>query len=115
MSGYNQIFVQSDRSDQELVDDVAAATGATLTAAESVAYRGNIERVIIEIESSHPFEEDFGIRFEDFPIVITTRDLDSDKAREGRIATTIFEALRSTGGYRLIHVFDLQRLVARAG
>ena len=119
MSAYHQIFARRQRPPQQLVSDVAAAIGASLApvggqAGEGIAYAGQAGRAAVEIEMSHEFEDDRGIPFSRYPIVITVRDYDSDKGREETVAREIFGALCGHG-YSLLLVLDLQKLLDSCG
>jgi hypothetical protein len=119
MSAYHQIFARRPRPPQQLVSDVAAAIGGPLApvggqASEGIAYAGQAGRAAVEIEMSHEFEDDRGIPFSQYPIVITVRDYDSDKGREETVAREIFAALCGRE-YSLLLVLDLQQVLDTCG
>lgn len=114
MSAYHQIFVRTDHSEPQLVADVSLAAGCTIrpvepTLASTIAYGCVGDHSVVEIELSHDFEEDFGMRFSDYPILITVRDLDKNKEREEDTARALFARLTDLEGYRALLVFNLQR------
>ncbi len=77
--------------------------------------RAIVEYWVVEVETSHGYEDDFGIPFSEYPIAITIRDLEGDKQREESAARSIFDNLASVGGYSQLLVFDLQKLLAASG
>lgn len=118
MSAYHQIFARRQRPEERLVSDVAAAIGAPLAPvggqAGGIAYAGQAGRAAVEIEMSHEFEDDRGIPFSTYPIVITVRDYDGDKKREETVARDLFGVLCGQG-YSLLLVLDLQKLLDACG
>lgn len=113
MTAYHQIFVRTDNSEPQLVADVGTAAGCSIKPVEplvsTIAYGCLCGNSVIEIEMTHEFEEDFGMRFADYPIIVTIRDLGNDKAREEQTARALFSRLIALGGYRGLLVFNLQR------
>ena len=117
MSAYHDIFIVPVQSVESLIKDVAEACGATLkpSQGEVVDYSASVERAAVEVELGHDYVADCGIAFEKYDSVITVRDFDSDKEREGELAGKIFRYLADAGKYSLVLVFDLQRLIDSAG
>jgi hypothetical protein len=96
-----------------LVDDLSEVIGATLKPVDGdVIYSAGLDDTMVEAAMSHEYEDDYGIRLSDFPIVMTVRDLASDRRREESTARKIFDKLRNTGSYQVCLVFDLRRLLA---
>ena len=116
MSEYHQIFARAGTAERRFIADLAAAAGTELPPAReavpaSIAYAGEVEDAAVEVELSHDFEDDRGIPFSKYPVVVTIRAYDGDKAREQRLARDIFGKLCGHGGYSLLLVFGLQRLI----
>jgi hypothetical protein len=78
-----------------------------------IAYAGRTRDVAVEVELHHDFEDDFGMKFSQYPVVITLRSFDSDKAHEEAVAKDAFEKMAAIGNYALLLTFDLQRLIAK--
>lgn len=118
MSTYHQIFVRTRRSESELAADVARAVGVPVTKAENgnnpIKYGGKRPYAAVEIELTHDFLDDYGIPFEQYPIVITFRDFDQDMSRQEAFAREVFGKLSSSGNYSMILVFDLTELLERS-
>ncbi|MGY5311640.1 hypothetical protein [Nocardia gipuzkoensis] len=114
LSAYHQIFVRTDRSEAELIHALSKASGVTIEPlpAGDIAYGGAADREIVEVEMSHQFDDDFGMSFERYPVVVTIRDIDSDKERELAFARSLFNALSQLGDYHLLLAFNLQRRIA---
>jgi hypothetical protein len=116
MSAYHQIFARTARTGEEFAADVGAAAGVRMEKVESggpAGYAGKRPYAAVEIELSHDFEEDYGIPFEEYPLVITFRDFDGEKAREEEFAREVFARLASSGNYSLLLVFNLSKLLER--
>lgn len=117
MSAYHQIFVRTAKPLEEFLRDLGSAAGAEICALEptvnGIAYAGRTGATVIEVELSHEFEEDRGMDFSAYPVVATVRELNADVATKERAARAVFDKLRDIGGYDLLFVFDLQRLLGR--
>jgi hypothetical protein len=117
VGAYHQIFVRTDKTEQEFIRDLSTAAAAEISAIEppvnGIEYGGQMVNAIIEVEPHHEFENDRDMDFSEYPMLITVRELDSDKSREAQLAQTVFDRLAGIGGYELLFVFDLQRLLAR--
>ncbi len=116
MSAYHEIFVRTDKGENDFLADVSAAAGTSLHPVpdeknKDVSYAGRGDHAAIEIELSHALEEDYGIPFQRYPILITLRDFDSDKTREEELARSLFQQLCRRGGYELLLVFNVSRLL----
>ncbi|WP_072804141.1 hypothetical protein [Rhodococcoides yunnanense] len=118
MSAHHQLFARTTKGPSEIITDLSRAAGiraldrvAPLDAFDS--YRGVTASTVIELEIGHSYEVDRDLRFEDYPVLVTVRDLGRDSTSEARTALGISVALDSFGGYDLLLVFDLQRLVWR--
>ncbi|QKW39755.1 hypothetical protein HUT06_41755 [Actinomadura sp. NAK00032] len=116
MSSYHEIFIRTNNSIERLVSDIATAADCRmckLAAKDNpIAYAGQTREVAVEVELHHDFEDDYGINFSQYPIVITLRSFESDKAHEEAVARDIFENMAAIGGYAMLLTFDLQRLIA---
>jgi hypothetical protein len=115
MGAHYEIFVRPAGGSQKLVSDVGHALGSPLRANPGswdaeIAYAGALGRTKVQLSLSHGYEEDHGMRFEDYPIFIELRDIDHDSAREEMVARGLFEQLRRHG-HALLLAFDLQRRV----
>ncbi|WP_280334918.1 hypothetical protein [Nocardia wallacei] len=114
MSGYHQIFMRG--SEPDVVRDVETSSGIAIkkvaSPSGSVAFGGRSEHAVLEIEIGHDVENDRGIEFEKYPIVVTIRDIDSDKEREASTALSLFRSLQQLRDYPMLLVFDLQELLA---
>lgn len=75
-------------------------------------YVAETRTAFVDIELSHVYDNDRGLRFEDYPLLVTIRDRDRDQERQEYAAKDLFDALAATGRYRLMLTQDLQRLVA---
>ncbi|WP_157119667.1 hypothetical protein [Nocardia xishanensis] len=119
MSAFHEIFLRARKSDAEAIRDIGLAAGAELhlddTSGDAVIHRAIVEHWVVEVETSHDYEDDFGIPFSKYPIVVTIRDLEGNKQREESAARSIFDHLASVGGYSELLVFDLQKLLATTG
>ncbi|TDD65600.1 hypothetical protein [Actinomadura rubrisoli] len=115
MSSYYQIFVGKVGPEERLVADVAAAAGREVRPVGSgdggISYAGEVDRVAVEIELSHEFEDDMGIAFSRYPVVVTFRSYDRDRAREKAVAERVFEGLKGDGSRALVLVFGLAEAV----
>ncbi|OZC49320.1 hypothetical protein CH289_17455 [Rhodococcus sp. RS1C4] len=120
MSAHHQLFVRTTKGQSEIIADLSRAAGirsldrvAPLDAADS--YRGLTPSAVIELEMAHSYEVDRNLHFEDYPILVTVRELQRDQTAELSATLTICFTLDSLGGYDMLLVFDLQRLVWRNG
>lgn len=120
MSAHHQLFSRTHEGHSEIVADLSRAAGipdldrvAPLDAADT--YRGLTPSAVIELEITHSYERDGDLHFEDYPILITVRDLQRDLNAELFTAPTICLTFDSVGCYDLLLVFDLQRLIWRNG
>ncbi|WP_433732067.1 hypothetical protein ACQP0C_08085 [Nocardia sp. CA-129566] len=117
MSAYHQIFIRTTKAEGEIVDDITSASGAPLDRLaekqNDISFGGKAGGTIVEVEMSHDFEDEQDLQFESYPILVTIRNIDSNKISEESAARSIFEALQHIGGYHMILVFNLQRLLAR--
>ncbi len=116
MSAYHEIFIRTDKPIEQLIADVSAAAGAPIDRDETrqIPYAGSLSYAAVEIEFSHEFEQDAGMNFALYPILLTVRDFDNNKTREEELARDIFHKLCGMG-YSLMLVFDLQVLLDQCG
>lgn len=113
MSTYHQIFIATEQPVPVLLGDLAAVAGREPAPADSdpVDYAVAIGRDAVEVELTHDFEEDYGIPFERYEVLVTVRDFDRDLARQEECARRVFDHLAGTGRYALLLVFDLRDLL----
>ena len=116
MSSYHEIFVRTNNSIDQLVADLATAANCEMrkfdTSDNPIAYAGRTRDVAVEVELHHDFEDDFGMKFSQYPIVVTLRSFESNKEHEETVAKDIFAKMATIGGYEMILSFDLQTLIA---
>jgi|KBSSwiStaDraftv2_1062776.scaffolds.fasta_scaffold04318_5 hypothetical protein len=117
MTAYHQLFVRTNKSEQVLVEDLSTASGAEICALEppsnEIVYFGRVGNTVIEVELEHDFDDDRDLNFSAYPVLVTIRVLNAEREAEERVARDVFEKLKDIGGYDLLLVFNLQRLVAR--
>ena len=113
MSTYHYIFITPGKPVEDLVADLSAACGVPLREAESeyIDFSANIGDAAIELELEHDYEEDYGIPFEQYDSLIVIRDFDQDMERQERTAQELFQRLARLGKYRMMLVWDLQKLI----
>lgn len=116
MSSYHEIFIRTDNATEQFIADLATAANCEMERLgpeyDPIAYAGLVDNAAVEVELHHEFEDDFGMTFSQYPIVITLRSFASDKAHEKKVAKDIFEKMATIGDYAMILAFDLQRLIA---
>jgi hypothetical protein len=117
MTAYHQVFVRTGKSEQELIEDLSSTTGADISSLQppsnEIAYFGRVGDTVIEVELEHDFDDDRDLNFSAYPVLVTIRVLNAGRPAEERVARDVFEKLKSIGGYDLLLVFNLQKLVAR--
>ncbi|MGW6208162.1 hypothetical protein ACWF9B_31545 [Streptomyces sp. NPDC055089] len=116
MSTSHAIFINPRRPVEGLVSDIGSACGALLHATTPgfIDYSASLGHAAVELELSHDYEEDHGIRFEDYDSLITVRDFDSNIQRQEQTATEIFRRLAHLGKYSLVLVRDFQEMLDSA-
>jgi hypothetical protein len=118
MTAHHQIFIRTGKSEQELIADLSATTGADISAvrstSNSVVYSGSASDTVVDVELHHEFDDDRGMKFSSYPVLVTIRELGGDRSIEERTARTLFDELKAIGGYELLVVFNLQKLVAQS-
>ncbi|TYK43775.1 hypothetical protein [Actinomadura decatromicini] len=111
MSSYYQIFIRAPGAGEREVAAVAAAAGCPLEPTgegdDGVAFAGRVGSTKVQVELSHDFDDDYGIAFSSYPMVVTVIDLERDKAREEACVRSIFHRLAEGGEYSMVLVFDL--------
>ncbi|MEU2254433.1 hypothetical protein ABZ540_14850 [Nocardia xishanensis] len=119
MSAFHQIFVRTESSDAEAIRDIGLAADVELLLDDDLGnamlHRAIAEHWVVEVETSHDYEDDFGIPFSMYSIIITIRDLEGNKRREESAAHSIFDNLASGGKCAALLVFDQQKLLATVG
>lgn len=117
MSSYHEIFVRTNNSIEQLVADLATAASCQMrkfdTKDNPIAYAGRTRDVAVEVELHHDFEDDFGMAFSQYPVVVTLRSFDKDKTHEEMVAKDVFEKMAAIGNYAMLLTFDLQTLIAK--
>ncbi|MEU8627356.1 hypothetical protein [Streptomyces sp. NPDC048669] len=116
MSVSHTIFISPGRPVERLISDIGSACGTLLhvTTPGRIDYSASLGRAAVEVELSHDYEDDHGIRFEDYDALITVRDFDSNIQRQEQIATDVFRNLAHLDTYCMVLVRDFQRLLDSA-
>jgi hypothetical protein len=116
VSAYHQIFLRPGDRLAALLADLAAFAGREPVPAEDgpADYAVGVEHAAVEVELQHDYEEDFGIPFERYDLLLTVRDYDRDLERQERTAREVFDHLAATGRYELVLVLDLRELIDSA-
>ena len=116
MSSYHQIFVQTGETEQQFLDDLRSLVDADLKEVDHpgsvVKFGGYYDDSIFEVEIGHELDDDFGMDFSNYQIIVTIRELHSNNSLEERTARNFCTKLHSRGGYKLLLVYDLQDLIA---
>ncbi len=117
MTAHHQLFIITNKPEHRVIADLAAATGTEITPIQAVSegptYGGKFDDSITEVETQHDFDDDLGIKFSQYPMVVTIRDASGDKSAEEKNARDVSEKLKNIGGYKLLLAFDLQKLLAQ--
>ena len=113
MSAYHQIFVRSAEPAETLLADLTTICGTPFRKIDDgqVDYASHTEIAFVDLELSHDFDADRDMPFDQYPWLITIRDRDRDQERQHQSAREIFDALATTGRYRLMLTHDVQRLL----
>ncbi|MBK0373882.1 MULTISPECIES: hypothetical protein [unclassified Streptomyces] len=116
MSSHHSIFIHPGHPVDALVGDVALACGGRLrpTVNGPADYILDLGDATLELETEHEYEEDKGVPFERYEVVLTVRDSDGDMEREQVTARQIFHELAVLRRYWLVLVFDLQAVIDTA-
>ncbi|WP_428935364.1 hypothetical protein [Streptomyces sp. ACT015] len=116
MSSHHSIFIHPGHPVDALVGDVALACGGRLrpTVNGPADYILGLSDATLELETEHEYEEDKGVPFERYQVVLTVRNSDGDMEREEVIARQIFHELAVLRRYWLVLVFDLQAVIDTA-
>ncbi|MER7725116.1 hypothetical protein [Streptomyces sp. NPDC096323] len=116
MSITHTIFISPGQPVERLISDIGSACGSPLHVKTPgyIDYSVSLGHAAVEVELSHDYEEDHGIRFEDYDALITVRDFGSDVQRQEQIAADIFRNLTRLDTYRMVLVRDFQRLLDSA-
>ncbi|NKY35946.1 hypothetical protein HGA13_23140 [Nocardia speluncae] len=117
MSSHHQIFIDTDAEESALIESIQTITGSrprTQQVLDGATLRAFIfDNTVVELEMSHEYEDDLGIPFSKYPIVITVRDLNSNRTREESTARWLLDKVCSITGSHGILVEDLQRMLER--
>ncbi|MFE9724175.1 hypothetical protein ACFYQ5_11430 [Streptomyces sp. NPDC005794] len=116
MTSHHGIFIHPGHPAETLVGDVALACGEKLrpTVNGPADYIASLSDATLELEMEHDYEEDKGVPFKHYQVVLTVRDSDGDREREGVTARQIFGELAVLRRYWLVLVFDLQAVIDTA-
>lgn len=117
MGAHYTLFIRPSADCKNIVSEVEHAIGASLlpyfeARDPTVLYAGTVGRTHVQLALSHRFEEDHGMRFESYPVLVDLRDMDRISAREEHLGRALFERLRWKG-HALLLTFDLQREIDR--
>jgi hypothetical protein len=118
VSAYHYLFIRTDLTTEDFLNDVAAATGSPVVSvgdgmSEDVDYASEVDFAAVDIVLRHDFDDEPDIPMSEYPIYLAVRDYERDLDRQETTARTIFDSLCSRGKYSVMLVFDLQRLVAK--
>ncbi|TDC60812.1 hypothetical protein E1200_29850 [Actinomadura sp. GC306] len=118
MSSYYQIFLRAPEVGERLLSDIAGAAGVELSSSSTsgggIDFAGGADTVKVQVELSHEFDDDYGIPFSQYPVVVTVIDLERSAAREEVLARDVFNKLAEAGIYSMLFVHDLSVLIDRA-
>ncbi|KPC78583.1 MULTISPECIES: hypothetical protein [Streptomyces] len=116
MTSHHGIFMHPGHPVEALVADVALACGGRLrpTVNGPLDYIASLSNATLELEMQHEYEEDKGVPFERYQVLLTVRDSDGDMERERRTARQIYHDLTVLRRYWLALVFDLQAVIDTA-
>jgi hypothetical protein len=114
MSTYHQVFVATGEPVKTLLADLAVVAGKELGPVDDgpVDFAVGVGSGAIEVELAHAFVNDGALRFEEYPLVVTSRDYDRDMERQEKWARRVYARLAATGRYALLLVLDVQHLLA---
>jgi hypothetical protein len=118
VSAYHYLFIRTDLTTEDFLNDVAAATGSPVLSlgdevSEDIDYASEVGSAAVDIALRHDFEDEPDIPMSEYPIHLAVRDYERDMDRQETTARAIFDSLCSRGKYSVMLVFDLQRLVAK--
>jgi len=116
VTSHHSIFIHPGHPVEALVADVALACGGRLRRAVNVPadYVASLSNATLELEMEHEYEEDKGIPFERYQVVLTVRESNSSMEQEAVISRQIFHELATLRRYWLVLVFDLQTVIGTA-
>lgn len=120
MSSYYQIFLRAPEMEvQQVIADIAVATECELSpvdsAVDGIDFAGGGDTAKFQVELSHEFDDDYGIAFSRYPIVITAIDSERTAKREEALARRVFRKLAEKDEYSMILVLNLSVLIDRYG
>jgi hypothetical protein len=117
MSSYHQIFLDGSADEKAIADALTVITGCAPRKQElptGISVQSFLfDHSVVDLEVFHEYEDDLGILFSDYPVMITVRNLDSDKPQEKLTAERLFDALTEQGKFGGILVFDLQDILGQ--
>lgn len=112
MSAHHEIFAAVDGGGNgvpAVVERVIGTAGLLEgPAGGDVLYTVDFDEAFVDVAVTHDYDDDQGIEFSRYPLVLTIRDRASDRQREEATARRIFEELRATGVVRACLVYNLQ-------
>lgn len=116
LSAHYEIFTKPSNNELDLIEDIQRITGKgaedSISRNGGTGYLFDLGNYIIDVELTHDYDDDHGIPFSKYPIVVTIRDLGSDRRREESTARKLFEALHREGRYNGVLVYDFRQLLA---
>ena len=117
MGAHYALFIRPSVDCRSIVSEVEHAVGAPLLPHFgerdlTAIYAGIVVRTQVQLALSHRFEEDHGMRFESYPVLVDFRDIDRIGTREEQVGRALFGRLRAAG-HALLLTFDLQLEIDR--
>ncbi|GGQ25441.1 hypothetical protein GCM10010187_47490 [Actinomadura coerulea] len=117
MSSYYQIFLRiPEVGEPELAAIEAAAEcqlGSVGGGGDGIAFAGRSGSNKVQVEAPHDFDDDYGIAFSQYPVVVTVVNLQHNKEQEEACARGIFRKLVEDEMFSMMLVFDLSVLIDR--
>lgn len=117
MSSYYQIFLRAPGEKERFIADIANAAGCDLKPGAATNgdydFAGGSDNAKVQVELSHEFDDDYGIPFSQYPVIVTVIDLERKADREEAYARSIFRKLAESGKYSMLLVHDLSDLIDR--
>lgn len=119
MTAHHDIFLHPGHphpSEETVLADLAEVSGGELRliGREPVDYGADLGGTALDVALRHDYEEDKGIPFHRYQVVVTVRDPAGDKDREQAVAERLFHRLAALQRYWLVLVYDLQTVIGSA-
>ncbi|MFC8044300.1 hypothetical protein [Nocardia sp. NPDC057353] len=111
MSAHHEIFATADGAGvPAAIERVIGVDGRVEgSSGGEVHYTVGFDNAFVDVALSHDYDDDQGIEFSGFPLVLTVRDRESSQQQEEATARRIFQALRATGLFHAFLVYNLQQ------